>query len=77
MSGGSFDYLYFKVEEMADQVGIVKSKEEIEFANFIRKVAKLMHSIEWAYSGDTSIEDFKKDWKSFKKELIKESSPIK
>lgn len=71
MSGGSFDYLFFKVEDMASEVGVVKSKEEIEFSKILIKVSKLMKSIEWAYSGDTSIEDFKKDWNEFKGEILK------
>ena len=71
MSGGSFDYLFGKVRNMGLEISEIKSKEEIEFGKFLIKVSSLMQSIEWAYSGDTSIEDFKQDWNKFKEENLK------
>ena len=71
MSGGSFDYLYSRIEEASQKIYEEKSKEEIEFSKLLKNVAELMHSIEWAYSGDTNIDDFKKDWNKFKAENLK------
>lgn len=50
MSGGSYDYLYCKVEEMADRIG--NSPERQRFAEHMRRVAKAMHAIEWVDSCD-------------------------
>ena len=71
MSGGHFDYLDLKIKDMIEEVGIKRSKEELEFAEFMKQVVFLVHSIEWAYSGDTGIDDFKKDWNKFKKKWMK------
>jgi hypothetical protein len=71
MSGGSFDYLYLKVKDMAEEIGVVKSKEEIEFSKLLEEIVPLLYSIEWAYSGDTKLEDFKKEWRKFKGEKLK------
>lgn len=50
MSGGSYDYLYCKVEEMADRIG--NTPERQRFAKHLRRVAKAMHAIEWVDSCD-------------------------
>lgn len=50
MIGGSYDYLYCKVEEMADRVGRGNSPERQRFAEHLRRVAKAMHAIEWVDS---------------------------
>ena len=53
MSGGSYDYAYRHVEEMADILSS-KDKDPLRraFAKHLRKVAKAMHDIEWVDSGD-------------------------
>lgn len=53
MSGGSYDYAYSKVEDMADSLN---SKEHSAlrraFAKHLKLVAKAMHDIEWVDSSD-------------------------
>jgi len=71
MSGGSFDYLYLKIEDAVSQIYYETSKEEVEFSELLKEIAKLLKSIEWAHSGDTSLENFKKDWNKFKEEKLK------
>jgi len=54
MSGGSLDYMYLKVEDVAGQI-----KERAEnglqqaFAEYLFDVAKALHDLEWHYSRDT------------------------
>lgn len=52
MSGGSFDYSYYKVEEMADSMAASKSSLRRAFGKHLRKVAKAMHDVEWVDSSD-------------------------
>ena len=52
MSGGSYDYLYHKVEEVADQLDGDRSPLRRAFAEHLHKVAKALHDIEWVDSGD-------------------------
>lgn len=53
MSGGSYDYLYCKVEDMADRiVEAGDTPERRRFAEHLRRVANAMHAIEWVDSCD-------------------------
>ena len=52
MSGGSYDYVCYKVEEMADQLKNDPSELRRAFAEHLFLVAKAMHDIEWVDSGD-------------------------
>ena len=55
MSGGSHDYAYARVQEMADDMLMLSrgsSGLRNAFARHLRKVAKAMHDIEWVDSGD-------------------------
>ena len=60
MSGGSWDYLCFKVDEAADR--LVNSKDPLRkaFGIHLDLVAKALHDIEWVDSGDTSPGDERK-----------------
>lgn len=53
MSGGSFEYAYCGVDEMASQL-LTYSKNPLwlAFAKHLQLVAKAMHDIEWVDSGD-------------------------
>lgn len=61
MSGGSWDYLYSKIEEAAVRLC---SKEQPSyrrsFGEHMKKISKAMHAIEWADSYDSSEEYAKK-----------------
>lgn len=53
MSGGSYDYLYCKVEDMADRIGkFSNTPERKRFSEHLRRVAKAMYAIEWVDSCD-------------------------
>ncbi len=67
MSGGSYDYAYCKLDEMAESVRARDNhrvtRERV--AALIRKLSKIMHDIEWIDSGDYGDED----WADVKKQL--------
>lgn len=53
MSGGAYDYLYCRVEDMADRiVEAGDTPERRRFAEHLRRVANAMHAIEWVDSCD-------------------------
>ncbi len=50
MSGGSYNYAYLWVEDMADELGGDELRDA--FAAHLKLVAKAMQDIEWVESGD-------------------------
>lgn len=53
MSGGSYDYAYSKVQDMAHALrGQSTNPLRAAFAEHLHKVAKAMHAIEWVDSCD-------------------------
>lgn len=53
MSGGSMDYLCFKVEEVAEQLTDKENTPlQRAFGEHLKKVADALHDIEWVWSGD-------------------------
>ena len=67
MSGGSYDYKYRAIEELADLLSPNKDKYQLirdRMANALRGIAKQCHDIEWIDSGDYGPEDFEeiKKW---------------
>lgn len=53
MSGGSYGYIYCKIEEMADALsGRAQTPERIAFRSLLYKVAKAAHAVEWVDSAD-------------------------
>jgi hypothetical protein len=56
MSGGSYDYVSFKIEEAASRLrsGHATEPHLLALAKHLDDIAKVMHDIEWAESGDTS-----------------------
>ena len=61
MSGGSMDYLYYRIEEEADKMG------DRELIALMKDVATLMHDREWYLSGDIRVETWEKSTATFKK----------
>jgi hypothetical protein len=53
MSGGSYDYVYYKIAEIKIR-GTRNNKRRLLFQNLLTFVAKAMHDIEWVDSGDFS-----------------------
>ncbi len=54
MSGGSWDYFCYKMEEVADRLCNEKQPERKAFGKQMRLFAKAMHAIEWVDSSDSS-----------------------
>lgn len=59
MSGGSLDYFYFKMEEVR---GLIRESGHTEFEGLLKilfeSLEKIMHGLEWWYSGDYSESGF-------------------
>lgn len=54
MSGGSFNYAYYHVQEMAMRLKMDTIPYRRAFAIHLEKVAKAMHAVEWVDSDDYS-----------------------
>lgn len=67
MSGGSLDYVCYKVDDAARYV---KDKEVREL---LRDVANLLHDLEWSQCDDISEEDYLESLKNFKEKWINKS----
>lgn len=65
MSGGSFEYMYIRIEEMYK--GYLKDKELEELLDDFCQVLK---ELEWYESCDTSEEDYRKEVMRFKKKWL-------
>jgi hypothetical protein len=52
MSGGSWDYVYFKFEEVADRLAQEKDPLRKALSKRVRLLAKTMQAIEWVDSCD-------------------------
>lgn len=52
MSGGSMDYLYLRVEDVARDLCRSPNLERKAFGARLSLVAKALHDIEWVDSGD-------------------------
>lgn len=63
MSGGSYDYAFTKVADMAKDHRLWKSPCAYRraFATHLLKVSAAMRAVEWEDSGDTSLEDTEKE----------------
>ena len=67
MSGGAWDYVSYRVEEIADKV------EDAEIKALIKDLAELLHDEEWYESGDYGRSDYLETLKKFKKKWFKSS----
>lgn len=54
MSGGSLDYVYSRVDEVADAVLERSNTTPLQqaFGAHLKKVARALHDLEWVWSGD-------------------------
>lgn len=66
MSGGSHDYICWKIEQE-----LVGKMRDAELDDLMQDIADLAHSLEWADSGDTSEKSYKEDVKAFKNKWFK------
>ncbi len=56
MSGGSYDYVFTKIEEI-DILSFNSSLKRQIFQRLLKLVAQAMHDIEWVDSGDYGVGD--------------------
>ena len=55
MSGGSYDYICYKLDDVADTLEQRHKEPHVRgLAKHFRMLGNLMHAIEWADSGDTT-----------------------
>lgn len=75
MSGGSLNYRYFQIEELADDIlEQADTQLQKDFANHLYKIAKAAHDIEWVLSKDYTDGD---DVESIKQALFRDSDDFK
>ena len=66
MSGGSHDYVCFRIEEY-----LCDRTHDKELDDMMRDIAELAHDLEWMDSGDISPESYWKTVSKFKKKWFK------
>lgn len=57
MSGGSYDYFFHRVDDMANRIGLEHERTRLvrtAFKAHLSKVAEACRAIEWVDSGDSS-----------------------
>ena len=60
MSGGSMDYLCYKIENQLSYV------DDLEVKDLMTDLAELMHDLEWWQSGDYSRDSYEETLSKFK-----------
>ena len=66
MSGGSYDYVSYKIEEASEYA------RDLEIKELLKDLAEVLHADEWAYDGDISEESYKETLAKFKKKWFKD-----
>ena len=53
MSGGSYEYRYLQIDQLADDIKAEDGESErLAFKQFLKDIANVCHDIEWVDSGD-------------------------
>lgn len=73
MSGGAFDYNYYRVAEAGDDF----ESFDVEICELLHDLADLYHDLEWWQSGDYSKEQFDEAIEDFKDRWFKGSREIR
>ena len=68
MSGGSYDYVFCRLDDAAGYT------EDKEIKELLRDLAKLLHDEEWYESGDYGRDSYLKSLKAFKKKWFCDSN---
>ena len=57
MSGGSLDYIGFKIEECADRISSRRPHDYLmqALADHLGKLKDVLHAVEWDFSNDASL----------------------
>lgn len=68
MSGGSHNYICYKIEE-----NLVGQMEDRELNDLIHDISELAHDLEWYHSADIGRDDYLKSVRKFKEKWFKKS----
>lgn len=66
MSGGSHNYIYYKIEEE-----LVGQMEDEELDDLMNDIATLAHDLEWYHNSDKSRDDYRETVQKFKSKWFK------
>lgn len=69
MSGGSFNYMYARIEE--EYSG---EMEDLEMELLLKDFCSVLHDLEWYRSGDYGEEDYRRAVADFKKKWLRQSN---
>jgi len=67
MSGGNYDYIYYRVREAGDYA------KDAEIKDLLYDLSDLLHDEEWWQSGDSSKNEYLESLKAFKEKWFKSS----
>lgn len=70
MSGGSYNYAFLKIDDLANEIRTNNDPKRIAFVDLLKKVSDAAHAIEWEDSGDTGKEGTDKAINTVFKSLI-------
>lgn len=65
MSGGTYDYAYFRISEFAESFNVGHSGKRLALREILRATADICKAIEWEDSGDTGPEATEEAFKEF------------
>lgn len=68
MSGGSYDYISFKLDEECSE-----RMCDYEMNDLIKDLIPVLHELEWWQSGDSLEEDYREELKKFKNKWFKQN----
>lgn len=68
MSGGSHNYIYYRIED-----NLVGQMEDKELNDLMKDIATLAHDLEWYHSNDISRDDYRESVRKFKDKWFKQS----
>lgn len=68
MSGGSYDYKYYIIDEY-----YTGRMFDLELDEMMKDLVKVLHDVEWWQSGDIDEKDYRKTVDKFKKKWFKRS----
>jgi len=54
MSGGSYDYIGFRIKDLREEIRHQDNPRRVAFAKLMGLIGDAMHQIEWVDSGDCS-----------------------
>lgn len=66
MSGGSYNYMYWRIEET-----YVGEMQDADLDEMMKDLCGVLHDLEWYESGDYNEEDYRKSAKAFKQKWLR------